>query len=137
MDTKKRIFYPGMYYVVDENNTVVFESKDINECKRGAIEGDMILICIDAKKSSINTPNVPPAPVKADKIVLDFNKKLLTITGGSVKLGDACYNDGKYEVALDKWLELVKECNKRADVVEFVGTPPIDGKDITNEMSDL
>ena len=136
---KKRIFHPGMYYVVDSDNTVTFSSTNINDCKAYALDDEMILICLPAssKKTTSNVINLPKAVTKAKKIIVDFVKNLLTIEGDSVTLDKVEYAAGEYPVDFKNWVELVKECNKKAEAVEFVGTPPIDGKDITNEMSDL
>lgn len=137
---KKRIFHPGMYYVVDKDNIVTHSSTNINDCKEYALDDEMILICLPAKSNkttSKNVINIPKAVTKAKKIVVDFVKNLLTIEGDSVTLDKVDYAAGEYPVDFKNWVELVKECNKKAEAVEFVGTPPIDGKDITDEMSDL
>ena len=136
MATKtERIFYPGEYYLVDTENNIIIGDRDINVCKQMAEATDMILVCLPAnyeRKSKTETK-----PSKVEKIIVNFTKKLLTIVGGSVKLGGVDYNEGDFDVDFDKWVELVKECNSKANTVEFVGTPPIKGKDITNEMSNL
>lgn len=135
----KRIFHPGMYYVVNSDNLVTYSSTNINDCKAYALDDEMILICLPAKSDKTISKNVrfPKAVTKAKKIIIDFIKNLLTIEGDSVTLDKVEYAAGEYPVDFKNWVELVKECNKKAEVVEFVGTPPIDGKDVTNEMSNL
>lgn len=138
MATKtERIFYPGEYYLVDTENNIIIGDKDINICKQMAQTGDMILVCLPANYERKSKTEAPAKPTKAEKIIVNFTKKLLTIVGGSVKLDGVDYSEGDFEVNFDKWVELVKDCNSKANTVEFVGTPPINGKDITNEMSDL
>lgn len=130
---KKRIFYPGKYYVVDPDNNVTYTSNNLNECKEYALDDEMILICLP---SHTNKPRKVMG--KAKKIIIDFVKNILTIEGDSVTLDKVEYSAGQYKVDMDNWVELVKDCNNNAEAVEFIGTPPIkDGKDITNEMSDL
>lgn len=137
---KKRIFYPGKYYVVDTDNNVTYTSNNLNECKEYALDDEMILICLptSSKKTKSNIINMSKAVTKAKKIIIDFVKNILTIEGDSVTLDKVEYSAGQYKVDMDNWVELVKDCNNNAEAVEFIGTPPIkDGKDITNEMSNL
>ena len=139
----KRIFYPGMYYVVDEENNVVYRSTNMKLCKEAATEDtDVILVALSNTGSHTSTPAIKAETVvKADKIVLDFDKKLLTITGNSVKLAGVEYETG--ETLLDEqelkqeWSKLLTDCTYYSQSFEIVGTPPIEGKDITDEMSDL
>ena len=139
----KRIFYPGMYYVVDEDNKVVYKSNNMKLCKEAATEDtDVILVALSNTGSHTTTPAIQAETVvKADKIVLDFDKKLLTITGNSVKLAGAEYEVGEYELdeqeLKQEWSKLLTDCALYSQSFEYKGTPPIDGEDITNEMSDL
>ena len=81
------------------------------------------------------------AESKCDKIVIDFDKKELTIGNKDVTIADVEYEkDSVYELEAEdikEWYRLLADSWKVADSVETLGTPPIDGKDITDEMSDL
>lgn len=137
----KRIFYPGYFYCVTTNNEVIYSSKSIEECRQTGIDDDMILVCLPLKapvKSTNTLKTITKLPSKAKKIVVDFIKNVLTIEGESVKILDKEYVAGTDTFDPAKWIEVVQACNKNAEVVEFIGQPIVpDGKDITNEMSDL
>lgn len=134
MTKNKRIFYPGYYYLVDVNNNVIMHDTDIKILRQYAEDTDMICVCLSAKPSKETKPKV----VKPSKIVFDFDKKTLTVEGGCAKIGKEEYKEGEHtDINLDTWVSFVEDVNKACDNVEYVGTPPIDGKDITNEMSDL
>jgi hypothetical protein len=143
MATNEKIFEAGKYYLVDQENTVVFSSKNIIECRDNAMAGDLILIALDPDsigkhKESAKTISFPKETPKPDKIVVDFTKNILTITGCSVKLLNEELTEGTIEFDSSKWVELVQDCNKKAKCVEFIGEPTVkNGKDITNEMSDM
>lgn len=138
---KKRIFYPGYFYCVTTDNTVVYSSKSIEECREAGVDDDMILVCLPLKaptKSTNTLKSLAKTFVKAKKIVVDFTKNVLTIEGESVKILDKEYVAGTDTFDPAKWVEVVQACNKNAEVVEFIGQPIVPkGRDITNEMSDL
>lgn len=135
--TNKRIFYPGKYYVVTADNKVILAANSMTEARQqGLAETDTILIAVTAV-----SPDKPKAiPLVINKIVFNFDKKLLTVDGDSVTLNGVIYNKGENEIdeeELKDWSLMLTDANKICKAVEIVGTPPIDGKDITNEMSDL
>ena len=84
---------------------------------------------------------LPPVETKCDKIVVDFDKKELTIGNKDVTIASVQYEkDSVYDLEeedLKDWQMLLSDSWKVAEVVETVGVPPIVGKDITDEMSDL
>lgn len=137
MATKKRIFYPHKYYVATSEN-LVYTFDTLDEAKSFADEDEVVLIALSSHKTTKVTP--PKVTPKASKIVIDFDKKLLTIYGNCVILNKVEYSVGESEIdddELKEWDTIVFDANKNSDEVQIVGTPPIDAKDITNEMSDL
>lgn len=134
----KRIFYPGNYYLADSKNNILVSGKSIEECKRFAYDDDdMLLICIPAHSKP--KKKVKPAVEKPSKIILNFDKKELTVEGGSATILGVLYNAGVYSVNIidSTWVEFVKQMNKCCDTVEIIGIPPINGKEITDEMSNM
>lgn len=139
----KGIFIPGMYYIVDNENRVLYASDSFKDCKERATEPtDVILIAVSNTGS--HTPSqafIAARTDKADKIVLDFDKKVLTIYGSSVKLAGVEYDVGQNSIddqeLEQEWEKLLTDCRTHSKEFEIVGVPPIKGEDITNEMSDL
>ena len=123
---KKRIFYPNMYYVVDKDNTILLSSANLKQLEQYEYDDtDTILYA--------QHPNVVfKREDKADKIVLDFSKNLLTITGNSVTLNKVEYEGNTTydleEAELKDWEDLLKDCRKRAKEFQMIGTPPIKGE---------
>lgn len=133
--TKKhdKLFIPGQYYLVDSDDMIVLSASTFAECKQAAMEGDTILLCMGCKglanKKKLEKPK---------KAIVDFIKNILTIEEGSVTLNGVEFKSGTYDMDYNKnWIEVVKICNSNAEKVEIIGVPPINGKDITNEMSNL
>ena len=142
MTTSNKTFEAGKYYVVDCDNYVVFSSNNILECKEHSMDGDVILVALSpsavASKKTTETKVVPFNTPKPDKIIVNFTKNVLTIIGSSVKLLNTEYPEGDVKFDSKDWVDLVVDCNKKAKCVEFIGEPVVqNGKDITNEMSDL
>lgn len=135
--TNNRIFYPGCCYLVDTDNNIIMEGNDVKDLRLYAEDDDMILICLSTKADKKSKPVVPAKP-KPTKIVMDFDKKVLTIEGGCARIDGVDFEEGQHaEISLDKWLKFVEDINKACGNVEYIGTPPINGKDITDEMSDM
>lgn len=130
-------FTPGYVYVADESGFVTGEYHSMEDAKKDARDTDVILLAFNSKGSQIS---FKPEP-KCDKIVVDFGKKELTIGNKDVTISKLMYEkDSIYdldETMMASWQSLLEELRKVADSVEVLGTPPIYGKDITNEMSDL
>lgn len=138
MTGTKRIFYPHKYYVVTADNKVILEASTMSAARRqGLSETDTILIAVPAVVSNTQTKQTT---IKVDKIIFNFDKKLLTVDGDSVTLDGVEYMKGETELDdsdLKDWSKMLADARKCCTSVEIVGIPPIDGKDITNEMSDL
>lgn len=130
-------FTPGCVYVADETGYVIGEYRSMADAKKDAKDTDVILLAFNSKGSQVC---LKPEP-KCDKIVIDFDKKELTIGDRDVTIDKLIYEkDSIYDLditMLSHWQELLEELRKVADSVEVLGTPTITGKDITNEMSDL
>lgn len=135
MKNVKPIFTPGKYYVAMPDNTVQ-QFDTIEQAKYFAYDDDVILVALTSNGSHIAKSSI----IKADKITVDFNKNLLTIEGKGVTLNKIEYKTGVSsltETDLKEWYKLLNDAYIHSQAVEIVGTPPINGKDITDEMSDL
>lgn len=134
----KHGFKVGHYYVLSPENRIVHHAESLYEARKFAFKSDVILGVFDPEGYS--TGYYSSYFSKIDKITLDFDKKLLTIEGGNVTLNGVSYEDGATELEdaeLVEWEKMVSDAYLRADEVSVVGTPPVDGKDITDEMSNL
>lgn len=134
--TTKQIFHIGKYYVADKDNYCT-EFSTIAEAKEYAVEDtDVILYCMNIKDNI----NFRKKETKAKKIIVNFDKKTLTVEGESVTLGGITYLGDKTSVlSCNNWQELLANASQNADNVQIIGNPPLeDGeKDITNEVSNL
>lgn len=139
---KERIFKIGKYYVADEDNYCA-EFNSYSEAKKYAMEDEVILICVSpvsVTKPSTTSKVIPFKPTKADKIVINFDKNVLTVIGKDVTIGKVDFKVGDTKLP-DKynWESLLSSSASVATSVEIVGKPPLepDEEDITDEMSDL
>lgn len=123
---KKRIFYPNMYYVVDKDNMILLSSANLKQLEQYEYEDTDTILCAQHPNVVFKREN------KVDKIVLDFDKKLLTITGNSVTLNKVEYEGNTTydleEAELKDWEDLLKDCRKHAKEFQMIGTPPIEGE---------
>lgn len=132
------IFNIGYYYLVDCDDNVVGEFDTLDEAKRFADPTDIILISLSATGS--RNRKATPVIKKVDKIVIDFNKNILTLKGGTAILDKISYDEGDNELEtadLEGWNKMLTDAYMLCDDVTVVGIPPIQGRNITNEMSDL
>lgn len=136
-------FTPGKYYVADATGFVIGEYESYGDAKADACTDDVVLIAVKPigkeKEDKLLLP--PKVETKCDKIIVDFDKKELTIGNKDVTIAGIEYEkDSVYDLEdedLKEWQLLLSDSWKVADKVETTGVPPIAGKDITNEMSDL
>lgn len=131
----KRIFHPCKYYIADEENQII-EFDTMLEAKMAALATDVILVALDSKGNRTPVKYTPPAN-KADKIVVDFDKKVLTIEGKPVTICNVECKVGDNDIPPVSWQQVLAAATLTSKALEIKGTPPIEGKDITNEMSDL
>lgn len=129
--SKKRIFYPNKFYLVDKDNYVLHQASNPEAFKGLDYEDtDTILIAVHPSKFIEKTKVVK-------KIVLDFDKNLLTIDGDTCTLNKVEYEgDSTYELDAEElkgWSDLLKDCKKVANEFEMIGTPPIEGEIIDVE----
>ena len=129
--TKKRIFYPNKFYLVDKDNYVLHKTSNPESFKGLNYEDtDTILIAVHPSRFIEKTKVVK-------KIVLDFEKNLLTIDGDTCTLNKVEYEgNATYELdaeELKDWSSLLKDCKKIANEFEMIGTPPIEGEIIDVE----
>lgn len=130
-------FTPGKVYLADSTGLILGEYDSFIKAKLEAEEGDVILSAYNYLGS-----HIPLATEKkCDKIVVDFAKKELTIGNKDVTLAKVQYEkDAVYDLEMEDlkdWEDLLKDARSAADEVEIIGVPPINAKDITDEMSDL
>lgn len=131
MAKAERIFFPNTYYVATKENKIVFHSNNINDCKDYMMEDEMLLVCLPYSKPKEKSK-------AASKIVVDFDRNILTVEGGCVTIDGTLYKEGSYDMDYTNWDVFVTSLNKVSDVVEYIGTPQaIKEKEITDEMSDL
>lgn len=141
---KESIFKVGKFYVADEENYCM-EFNTFNEAKNYAMDGEVVLICVSpsSKTGTQNTVTsnvVPYKPVKADKIIINFDKKILTVEGFDVTICKTPYKVGENTLPdVYDWEELLQSATLNSSSVEIIGRPPLkeNEEDITNEMSDL
>lgn len=133
--TTKRIFHPCKYYLADEENRVL-EFDTMLEAKMSALKTDVILVALDYQGNRTPVKYTPPAN-KADKIVVDFDKKVLTIEGKPVTICNVECKVGNNDIPPVSWQQVLASATLVSKALEIKGTPPIEGKDITDEMSDL
>lgn len=131
----KRIFHPCKYYIADEENQII-EFDTMLDAKSAALETDVILVALDYQGNRSPVTYTPPA-LKADKIVVDFDKKVLTIEGKPVTICNVECKVGDNDIPPVSWQQVLAAATLVSKALEIKGTPPIEGKDITNEMSDL
>lgn len=131
----KKIFHPCKYYIADEENQII-EFDTMLEAKMAALETDVILVALDSKGNRTPVTYTPPAN-KADKIVVDFDKKVLTVEGRPVTIGGTECKVGDNDIPPVSWQQVLASATLVSKALEIKGTPPIEGKDITDEMSDL
>lgn len=136
----ERIFYAGNYYLVTNDNTVIASSKNMKDVKEIAQPTDTILVALTYTGSNKYDPSVDKIIQHVDKIVIDFNKKVLTVYGESANLFGIEFKKGDNKMSnddLQDWEDILSDARIVANELEVIGNPPIDGKDITDEMSDL
>lgn len=133
--TTKRIFHPCKYYIADEENQII-EFDTMLDAKLAALETDVILVALDSKGNRTPVKYTPPA-LKADKIIVDFDKKVLTVEGNPVTIGGTECKVGDNDIPPVSWQQVLSSATLTSKALEIKGTPPIEGKDITDEMSDL
>ena len=117
--TTKRIFHPGKFYVADVENKVV-GFRTLDEAKAYADDNEVILIAVSVNKDR-----------KPDKIVLDFDKKTITLEGCGSVINKITFDEaGTYDLDdedLKDFEALITDCIKCAKDFELIGTPPVNG----------
>lgn len=134
----KNLFSPDKYYVAQADGTILYETEDFDEALSVAMPNEIILASYSVVDLS-NDYDIKES-VKVSKIVIDFNKKLLTLEGGSARIDGVMYDTGDNTLEdedLKTWDAMIEDAYKATDNVVIIGTPPIEGRNITNEMSDL
>ena len=118
--SKKRIFYPGKFYVATEDNYCIpFDT--LAEAIEYADESTDTVLIARQGKLTVN---------KADKIVIDFTKKQIIVTGATVTINKVEYTVGTHTVddeELKDFDDLIKDANKNCKELVILGTPPIEG----------
>lgn len=134
----KNLFSPDKYYVAQADGTILYETEDFDEALSVAMPNEIILASYSVVDLSSDY-NIKET-TKVNKIIIDFDKKLLTLEGGPARIDGVTYDEGDNTLEdedLKMWEAMLEDADKLADDVVIVGNPPIDGRNITNEMSDL
>lgn len=125
--TKKRIFYPGTYYIVDKDNKIFKATKNPKELEDwDFLDTDTILVGIH--------PNVmfKDKKKKVTKIILDFEKKEMTLEGAGATIAKVEYTEpATYTLDdedLKEWEDMIKDCKKATANFIMISTPPIKGE---------
>lgn len=134
----KNLFSPDKYYVAQADGTILYETEDFDEAVSVAMPNEIIL----ASYSVVDLRNDYDIkqPTKVNKIIVDFDKKLLTLEGGPARIDNVMYDEGDNTLEdedIKMWEAMLEDAYKLAEDVVIVGNPPIAGRNITNEMSDL
>lgn len=123
----KRIFYPNKYYLFDKDNKclkIVSNPKELEDIPFE--DTDTILIGVHPDKM------FPDKKKLVNKIVLDFDKKELTIEGGNCVIAKVEYEGGGAytldDADLEDWENMMKDCRKLTKDFTIVGNPPIKGE---------
>lgn len=135
-DTKINPFTAGKYYVYSREigfaGPYATFSAAVDECFDA---GDVVLAALSPDALKIKQEKKTPVDV-----VIDFDKKLLTVQGRDVTINKVDYLQGDNELEaedLTEWEAMIDSAYSSCRTVTVIGTPPIDGKEVTNEMSDL
>lgn len=119
-EKKKRIFYPGKYYVATSDNYCISFDRLEEAIKYADKATDTVLI---ARPGSYKVD-------KADKIVVDFTKKQIIVTGATVTLNKIEYVVGTHDVddlELIDFEDILSDATKNCKELVVLGTPPIEG----------
>lgn len=112
-------FKHGKAYVVTHTNKA-YEFSTVDLAKKYATDDDVVLVAL------------PKTVTKeaVEKIVLDFDKKLLTIVGGSVTLNKVTYEAGEHEMddlELEDFSQIISDIVTKCDKYEIKGNPKVEG----------
>lgn len=125
------MFKIGKYYLSDSEGNLSGPFNSRTEAVPYAIKGDVLIQVLDM--SGFCLPKNRP-----DKIVLDFNRKTVTITGN--KDTEAILNKVKYTVGvhdikdiITDWEVLITDSLNLCKDTKVIGNPPIEGEYL-NEM---
>lgn len=128
--TKKRIFYPGRAYIVDEENYIINQDKDMETLAQNYetyMPTDTVLVAFHVSELKQFVKKV------IDKVVFNFEANTLTVTGdagGYIRMNMVDYEVGVHDIEeeeLKTWQKMVADAKASAKTVEVVGRPPIAG----------
>lgn len=135
-DTKKNPFVVGKYYVFSKDvgfaGPYATFAAAADEC---FYDDDIVLTALSPSLFKEKQEKKTPVDV-----VIDFNKKLLTVQGKDVTINKVAYAQGDNELEVEdlaEWEDIIDSAYTVCRTVTVIGTPPIDGKEVTNEMSDM
>lgn len=134
-DTKVNPFKAGKFYVFDGahfNGPYASYAAAVDECWD---DSEVVLAALSPTAFKEKQENKAPVDV-----VIDFDKKLLTVQGRDVTINKVDYPQGDNELEaedLTEWEAMIDSAYAVCRTVTVIGMPPIDGKEVTNEMSDL
>jgi hypothetical protein len=112
-------FKHGKAYVVTRTNKA-YEFSTVDLAKKYASDDDVVLVALPKTVSK----------EAVEKIVLDFDKKLLTIVDGSVTLNKVTYEAGEHEMddlELEDFSQIISDIITKCDKYEIKGNPKVEG----------
>lgn len=130
------IFTSGKYFVAHVDNTISSYDTYLEAVAGMEEPTDVLLIASEHRKGETKKSTKIE---KAKKIVLDFNKNILTIKGAPDRIKDTRYVEGDNALTaedLKGWQKLMTDARKTADEFELVGVPPIEGECLDNLLKE-
>lgn len=135
-DTKGNPFKTGKFYVFSEGVGFAGPYANFSAAAEECFDaGDVVLAALSPDAFKEKQEKKTPVDV-----VINFDKKLLTVQGRDVTINKVNYLQGDNELEVEdlaEWEDIIDSAYSSCRTVTVIGMPPIDGKDVTNEMSDL
>lgn len=134
-DTKVNPFMAGKFYIYDGshfNGPYASYAAAVDECWD---DNEIVLAALSPTAFKEKQEKKTPVDV-----VINFDKKLLTVQGRDVTINKVNYLQGDNELEVEdlaEWEDIIDSAYSSCRTVTVIGMPPIDGKEVTNEMSDL
>ena len=131
---RTELFKSCLYYVYDKTASKFYPFKTMYDALAFRKYDEPVLYSVPVGAY------LEEKPSKLKSIVLDFYKKELTLKGDGATINFVQYEEGVNKLddeELKDFSKIIKDCHKQCKSFKIIGTPSIEGKDITDEMSDL
>lgn len=137
--TKKRIFYPNRFYVVDKDNFIINQSKKMEDLAQNIKcyePSDTILV-------SFPISELNKFVTKAiSSVTFDFYTKKMFIegdVGATLRMNLIDYDVGEYDLddeEIKTWNKMYTDAKRVSKSVKIVGIPPIEGTYLEYDKDD-